>query len=157
MTAAVLPWAIIAGAARNMRIHFAEQVFLLREETMVPLGNDVIDGALTLAGGALGLSYYGLQGCIEGAAIGALIGLGVTLVSGAYWHKYTFPLGHLLKIGTATLAMVAVIRYVPVMPTALSLGLTVSAGAAVYAVAMMVLYPDAARQAVERVRRRAGA
>ena len=70
MTAAVLPWAIVAGAARNMRIHFGEQVFLLREETHVPLVNDIIDGLTTILGGAVGFVYGGLPGSVQGAAIG---------------------------------------------------------------------------------------
>ena len=75
MTAAVLPWAILAGAARNLRIHFGEQVFLLREQTRIPLVNDVIDGISTIAGGFIGLLLAGLPGSVAGAAIGALLSL----------------------------------------------------------------------------------
>jgi O-antigen/teichoic acid export membrane protein len=152
MTAAVLPWAIIAGAARNLRIHFAEQVFLLREETMVPLANDALDGILTLAGGAIGLATHGLQGCVAGASIGALVSLAVTLASGAYWHKYTFPPGHLLRIGAATLAMFGVLSVVPVAPVALSLAFAIALGGAVYCCALLMLYPDAARGLIAKAR-----
>ena len=157
MTVAVLPWAIIAGAARNIRIHFAEQVFLLREETLVPLGNDIIDGLLTMAGGAAGLMLHGLQGCVEGAAMGALVSLAVTLASGAYWHKYTFPLGHLVKIGAATLAMVFVLMQLPVAPTTPSLVLAVAVGAAVYGIVLLAAYPDAAGHVAARLKSLRGA
>ena len=42
MTAHVLPWAILAGAFRSLRIHFGQHVFLLREETLIPLATDVV-------------------------------------------------------------------------------------------------------------------
>ncbi len=144
MTAAVLPWAIIAGAARNLRIHFGEQVFLLREQTLVPLANDVFDGIATLVGGALGLIYFGLPGSVMGAAIGAVASLLVTLACGAYWHKFLVPLGHLLRIVAATAAMVFVLLLSPASPTVLSLALSVAAGGLVYAGALAVIYPDAA-------------
>ena len=157
MTAAVLPWAIIAGAARNMRIHFAEQVFLLREETMVPLGNDAVDGVLTLGAGAIGLSYFGLPGSIMGAAIGSIISLIVTLVCGAYWHKFTFPLAHFVKIAFATALMVMALSQLPILATTLSLTLAVALGATVYAIVLAALYPQAAAQTAGKLRRLVGA
>ena len=156
MTAAVLPWAIIAGAARNMRIHFAEQVFLLREETMVPLANDALDGILTLAGGAIGLIYLGLPGSIMGAAVGAFISLLVTLVCGAYWHKFTFPLPHLLKIAAAVVAMVLALCSLPIAATAPSLVLAVAIGASVYGAVLAALCPAEAGVAVTKLRRLVG-
>ncbi len=142
MTAQVLPWAIIAGAARNMRIHFGEQVFLLREETLVPLGNDILDGLAALAGGAIGLTLYGLPGSVMGAAAGAVVSLFVTLTFGAYWHRFTFPLQHLVRIGGATALMVAGLSVLPVAPTALSLGLAVALGGLIYAAGLAAFYPS---------------
>lgn len=152
MTAAVLPWAIIAGAARNMRIHFGEQVFLLREETMVPLGNDILDGVSTIICGAIGLILYGLPGSIMGAAAGAILSLGVTLAFAAYWHKFTFPLAHLLRIGAATAAMVAALSFVSIKPTTLSLAFAVALGGAVYGAAMAVLYPEGISAVIDKIR-----
>jgi|CXWK01.1.fsa_nt_gi O-antigen/teichoic acid export membrane protein len=142
MTAAVLPWAIIAGAARNMRIHFGEQVFLLREETLVPLGNDILDGVAAIAGGAIGLMLHGLPGSVMGAAAGSVVSLFVTLAFGAYWHKFTFPLSHLLRIGGATALMLAALSLIPVAPTALSLAVAVALGGVVYAAALALVYPE---------------
>ncbi len=152
MTAIVLPWAILAGAARNMRIHFGEQVFLLREETLVPLANDVLDGLLTLAGGTLGLIYFGLPGSVIGAAIGAVVSLLATLACGAYWHTFTFPFWHLLRIGFATALMLLALDFIPVSATALSLALAIAAGAAVYGLALAGLYPAAAALGLEKVK-----
>ncbi|MGL4397357.1 MAG: lipopolysaccharide biosynthesis protein [Hyphomicrobium sp.] len=154
MTAAVLPWAIIAGAARNLRIHFGEQVFLLREETKVPLVNDVIDGAATLLGTAIGLYAGGLQGSVVGAAIGATISLVITLACGASWHGFVVPMRHLLRIGLATAAMIAALTVFPVAPTALALGAAIILGALVYGAALAALYPDEAGEIAGKVRRR---
>ena len=152
MTAAVLPWAIISGAVRNLRIHFGEQVFLLREETRVPLVNDVIDGLTTIAGGAVGLAYGGLAGSVMGAAVGAVLSLAITLACGAVWHKFTFPLGHLIRILGATAIMVAALQFVSVVPTVWSLLAAIVLGGVAYAAALAVLYPQVAGQAVSRVR-----
>lgn len=152
MTAAVLPWAILAGAARNMRIHFGEQVFLLREETLVPLGNDILDGLATILCGAIGLAVFGLPGSIIGAAAGALLSLAVTLAFAAWWHRFTFPLGHLLRIGAATALMVAVLNFVPTAPTALSLAAAICIGGVVYAAAMAVFYPEGVAELMGKIR-----
>ncbi len=152
MTATVLPWAIIAGAARNMRIHFGEQVFLLREETRVPLANDALDGLLTIVGGSLGLIAFGLPGSVIGAAIGALIALVATLACGAYIHQFTFPVEHLLRITVATGAMLLALSVIPVAATALSLAIAIMVGAAVYTLALAALYPQAAAIGLDKAR-----
>jgi O-antigen/teichoic acid export membrane protein len=156
-TAAVLPWAIVAGAARNLRIHFADQIFLLHERSMVPLGINLVDGILTLVGGALGLLYFGLHGSIEGAALSAVAGLLLSLALGFVMYRYAFPLGHLLRISAATSAMMVVVGLLPLAATGPSLFLAIVAGGAVYALVMMVLYPEMARRVSERARQLAGA
>jgi O-antigen/teichoic acid export membrane protein len=152
MTAAVLPWAIVAGAARNLRIHFGEQVFLLREETQIPLVNDIIDGLAAIGGGVVGLFYGGLPGSVAGAAMGSILSLLITLACGARWHAFTLPLGHLLRILGATAAMVGALHFVPVSADFLSLGVAVAAGGAVYALALALAYPGAAGEVMARVR-----
>lgn len=141
MTAAVLPWAILAGAARNLRIHFGEQVFLLREETRIPLANDVFDGLSTIVGGAVGLAMGGLPGSVAGATCGAIASLLVTLMSGAYLHRFTLPMGHLVRIATATAAMIAALHFVPMSATVPSLAAAILTGGMVYALALAVVYP----------------
>ena len=152
MTAAVLPWAIVAGAVRNLRIHFGEQVFLLREETRVPLVNDIIDGLTTIAGGAIGLAYGGLPGSVMGAAVGAVLSLAITLACGAIWHKFTFPAGHLIRIVGATAVMVLALQFLSVAPALWSLACAIAVGGAAYAAALAVLYPGAAIQVISRAR-----
>ena len=153
MTAAVLPWAIIAGAARNLRIHFGEQVFLLREQTRIPLVNDVIDGVLTIAGGFTGLMLAGLPGSVAGAAIGALISLFVTLGCGYYTHRFVMPLAHLARIAGATAAMMAVLACLPKSPDVLALLGLICAGGTVYLLALAAVYPSETGEALSKLKR----
>lgn len=153
MTAAVLPWAILAGAARNLRIHFGEQVFLLREETRIPLLNDILDGFSTLIGGAIGLALHGLEGSVAGAAIGAIVSLLVTLACGAYLHRFALPLSHLTRILAATGAMMGVLAMLPKSPDLVALAGLICAGGTVYAAALALVYPAETADALRRVRR----
>jgi len=85
---------------------------------------------------------HGLPGSVMGAAAGSVVSLFVTLAFGAYWHKFTFPLSHLLRIGGATALMLAALSLIPVAPTALSLAVAVALGGVVYAAALALVYPE---------------
>jgi O-antigen/teichoic acid export membrane protein len=152
MTMAVLPLSIVAGALRNFRIHFGEQVFLLREETRVPLVTDAVDGLTTIIGVAAGLYIGGLPGAVAGAAAGAFFSLLVTLWCGYRWHRFCFPLGDLVRILLAVWAMSLAVRMMPVPPTTFGLGSAVIVGAIVYVIVMALLYPDRARRALAMIR-----
>lgn len=145
-TIAVLPWAVLAGAIRNFRIHFAEQVFLLHERTRVPLWNDAIDAILSLAGVAIGLWLGGLTGAVAGAAAGAAISLVITLLAG--WRAFRFALSFdaLWRIAFATLAMAGAVKLMDAYATPLSLAAAVCVGAAVYGAALAAVYPDILRK-----------
>jgi hypothetical protein len=157
MTAQVLPWAIMAGAARNLRIHFGQHIFLLHEETTRALATDVVDGVATMIGGALGLAYGGLPGCIAGAACGAMVGLMTGLIWGAIRHGFVFPFSDFLKISGAAVLMIFALSFLDVRPTVASLALAIALGAAIYAVAMAALYPIRARSFLGKIRQFSGA
>ena len=145
MTAEVLPWAILAGAFRSLRIHFGQHVFLLREETLIPLATDVVDGLATVIGGAIGLALGGLVGCVIGAACGSALGLVVTMLWGAYRHRFLFPLVDFLKICGAALTMVVSLSFLPIKPHFLSITIAIVTGAAIYGCMMGAFYPDRTR------------
>jgi O-antigen/teichoic acid export membrane protein len=144
MTAAVLPWAILAGAARNLRIHFGQHIFLLHEETKIALATDIVDGVASMIGAIVGLLSGGLTGCLIGAALGACAGLGASLVWGFLRHNFSFPLADFVKIAGATLIMVAVVRALPIAPTLIRLSAVIAAGASVYCLVLGFLYPESA-------------
>lgn len=154
MTIAVLPMAILAGAVRSLRIHFGEQVFLLREKPMVPLYNDIVDAVLSLVGGAIGLWLYGLPGSVAGVAAAAFVSLIVTLGCGWHWYRFALPPLDTLKAFAATGLMAIVVARLHIDPTVLSIARAAVVGAVVYAVALAALYPHAARQVLAMVRGR---
>lgn len=157
MTAAVLPMSILAGALRSFRIHFGEQVFLLREHPMVPLYNDCLDAALSLAGGAAGLLIGGLPGSVAGVAAASFISLVVTLGCGWHWFRFAVPVFDALKLIAATAVMAFAVSRLAVAPTVLSLGFAALVGAVVYALAVVLLFPHGLRAAMVQLRGRGAA
>ena len=148
ITLAILPASILAGAARNFRVHWGEQVFLLHERPVVPLLNDVVDAAAALVLGAVGLWLGDLPGLITGSAIGAVLSLVVTMAWGWRDYRYALPVPDVAKIALATALMAAVVAVLPIARSLTMLVLAVSAGAAVYAMTMAALYPAERRKAV---------
>ncbi|WP_439541982.1 lipopolysaccharide biosynthesis protein [Hyphomicrobium sp.] len=148
VTAAILPASILAGAARNFRIHCGEQVFLLHERPVVPLINDAVDAAAALLLGGFGLWYAGLPGLVAGAAVGAVVSLAVTMIWAWWDHGFAIPGPDVIRIGIATALMMAVIWTLPTAGSVLALGFVVAAGAAVFAAAMAALYPAERRKAI---------
>lgn len=153
MTVAVLPLAIIAGALRNFRIHFGEQVFLLHEKPNVPLINDAIDAIASIAGAAIGLHLGGLPGVVAGAAAGTLVSLVVTLLFAWSWYRFALPLRDFARIMAASVVMIGVVRMLPTPPTTLGLATAVALGAAIYGVALALLYPEMRAMAAGAVAR----
>ena len=139
ITLAILPASILAGAARNFRVHWGEQVFLLHERPVVPLLNDVVDAAAALVLGAVGLWLGDLPGLITGSAIGAVLSLIVTMAWGGRDYRYALPVPDVAKIALATALMAAVVAVLPIARSLTMLVLAVSAGAAVYAMTMAAL------------------
>ncbi len=152
ITLLVLPFAILAGTIRNFRVHFGEQVFLLHEKTMVPLVNDALDAAATLVAGMIGMRVAGLEGLFVGATLAAALSLAVTLICAWRWYGFAFPVGHLMRIAGATLFMTLLVRGLTAGSTASSLVLSLALGAASYALALAVLYPEAAERAIGALR-----
>lgn len=142
ITKAVLPWAILAGAVRNLRLHFGEQVFLLRERTFVPLTNDMIDAVLATIGTIAGLAWGGLEGAVIGGAIGAMASAAVTLAWAAVAHAFTLPLRDSLKIGAATVLMAVAVTLITGSGSALHLTGAIALGAAIYALGIGLFFPE---------------
>lgn len=145
VTKAVLPWAILAGGVRSLRLHFGEQVFLLRERTLITLTNDLIDAVLATAGTVIGLSYGGLEGAVIGGALGAIASTVVTLVWAVIAHAFTLPVWDSVKIAGATALMAVSVWLVPGSPTVVGLVIAIVIGAVVYGSGLALLYPDLRR------------
>ena len=147
VTTAVLPMALVTGALRNVRIHFANQVFLLHEKPLIPVLNDGLDAALTVLLGGLGLWLGGLAGCVFGVMVGAAITLASGVALARRKYAFTFPLADLFRIGTATLAMALAVAWFGARPNGVSLVLAMALGGLVYGVALAAAYPASALRA----------
>lgn len=142
MTAAVLPLATLAGIARNLRIHFATQVFVLREDMRFVLINDTIDAVAAILGAIIGLAMGGLVGAVAGSAVGAIVSLIIDFAIGAVRHRFHFPFADLGRIGLATTVMALAVLAFPEGHGAAFVGLEAFVGAAVYGLMLALLYPE---------------
>lgn len=149
VTIAVLPLAVLAGAVRSFRIHFGEQVFLLREAPMVPLVNDGIDAVASLAGSYYGLKTGGIPGAAAGCAAAAILSLLVTMAWGWVRYRFALSLGGLARIVAAAAAMELALSRFSLQPTAWSIAGAIIAGAVVYTAVLVALYPEARRKVLE--------
>ena len=147
ITTQILPMALVTGALRNVRIHFANQVFLLHEKPMVPVLNDGIDALLTLVFGGIGLWFGGLTGCVMGVMIGSIVTLATGFAAAWHWHAFTFPLADVLRIGTATVAMAIAVARLDIRPATASIAYAIIIGGIVYAAVLAVMYPTLATKA----------
>lgn len=149
ITTEVLPMALVTGALRAVRLHFANQVFLLHEKPLIPTLNDGIDAALTVLLGGLGLWLGGLQGCAGGVMTGAAITLATGLILAWRGYAFTFPLADLARLTAATLIMAVAVSCLDTVPATSSLGLAMALGGLVYGAALAALYPARALKAAD--------
>ena len=140
VTLTILPLATLAGAIRNLRAHFGDQVFLLHNRTRWMMAIAAIDATMTVIFSALGFHYWGLAGAAGATVTAALAGAIVSFAIGFTRFGLTLPTGHLARITLATLSMIAVLG---LFPEARSLALLVAhigAGAAIYLAVIALLY-----------------
>jgi O-antigen/teichoic acid export membrane protein len=146
MTIAVLPIAAAAAAIRNFRVHFTDQVLLLEERADLCFVLNIVEVIATAAGCLIGISVNGVVGAcwgvLAGAATGALLGF--------VWAIGRFglvpPWGGLARIALGSIAMaLAVIALGQQAGVAGLLRATVMGGA-VYALALVLLFPQDVRR-----------
>src|SRR5215208_492064 len=140
VTLAVLPLSTLAGAIRNLRAHFGDQVFLLQNRTRWMMGISAIDASTTVVLSALFLPHWGLTGVAGATVLAALAAASVSFSIGFTRFGLRLPVGHLVRIALATIAMAALLRIFPEARTIAVLAAHVAAGAAVYFAALALLY-----------------
>ena len=157
VTISVLPLAALAGAVRNLRVHFADQVFLLLARTQYVVYVNVTEAIAVVVFCALGLHFGGFPGatagCLAGSAIGAIMGF----VLGRMQFGMPLPIVHSLRILLAS-ALMAVILVQPVwaqlMPGEMArLAAKIAAGGMIYVALMGLLYPQFVALAAAKLRR----
>jgi O-antigen/teichoic acid export membrane protein len=139
-TLAILPLAVLAGAMRNFRGHFSDQVFLLHRRTGMLIAINGLEAALTVAAGLLFVPWWGLVGGVLANAVATAVAAALSFSIGIAAFKLRPPVVHLMKAALATGVMTAVLFVIPKSATALTLVLHIALGATLYAAVLAALY-----------------
>jgi O-antigen/teichoic acid export membrane protein len=145
-TLAVLPIAVVAGAIRNLRLHFGDQVFLLMERTKVTIVINGIEVIAVVAGCTFGLVHWGLAGAAAGCLAGICVGFVVCFALAIRRHGLQLPLDHVARITVATSVMALVLAPMTWTSGVRGLAAEIATGILVYVLALAALYPTAVRR-----------
>jgi O-antigen/teichoic acid export membrane protein len=140
VTLAVLPLSILAGAIRNLRAHFGDQVFLLHNRTRLMVVVAAIDAAVTVVLSAVCIRYWGLVGAAGATVLAALAATAVSFAIGFSQFGLRLPIRHLTRIGLATLAMAALLGQMPEASSPVILAAHIAAGATMYVAVLAAEY-----------------
>ncbi|HEY0335654.1 MAG TPA: oligosaccharide flippase family protein [Stenotrophomonas sp.] len=139
-TLTILPLAALAGTVKNLRIHFANQAFLLAQKTHWTLALDAVETLLFLAAVAGGLRVLGLAGAAWGALLAVSVGALLAFALAIFRFGMPFPGAHLLRILIATALMSALLRALPSLPGWGGLIGTTALAGTLYLGALALLY-----------------
>ncbi|MGL4323864.1 MAG: lipopolysaccharide biosynthesis protein [Beijerinckiaceae bacterium] len=144
VTIAVLPLALLSGVLRNLRVHFADQVFLLHERTGWAVTITVMEAVATIIGCVAGVYFGGTVGAVAGAtaAHGVMTAFGFYLAVALLGLRIRW--GDMARIALATAVMSAGVWAVRGLAAGWpGMAIAVAVGAALYSLALVLLYPSA--------------
>jgi O-antigen/teichoic acid export membrane protein len=149
-TILILPLAAIAGAIRNIRIHFADQVLILMERVDVGIAINLIEAVCVIAGAWIGFEVAGLTGAVAGCAVAFTIGAVLCFVYVRVKLQFPLPWDKAARVIVAAAIMTAALVLVPWsnlrLALAVRLVLESAFGALIYALVLGWLNPDFARR-----------
>lgn len=149
----VMPIAMLAGAARTLRNHTADQACLLLDRTRVSMISNFADAALTTLCAAVGLALGDIVGAAAGALCGTMVAAAGAIAYAEARLRMRLDFALALRICVATAAMAVAIR---LSPTPVGLVATVGAimlGASAYVVAAVIVVPALRGAIAARLRR----
>lgn len=141
-TAALLPFAMLAGTCRAFREHGAEQALMVFERPGGTVTTTLIEAVLTLVLTIGGLMLGGLVGALAGAALGSAL---AALAAAAYARRlvgYYVRGRDIVRIATATIIMSAVVWALPPVAGLTGLALMGGTGVVVYAAIVVLFWRD---------------
>ncbi|WP_342361036.1 lipopolysaccharide biosynthesis protein [Terrarubrum flagellatum] len=141
-TIAILPLAVLSGVVRNVRVHYADQVYLLYEKTNWLLVITATEAVATLVGAAVGASLNGVVGAVTGALIAHIVTAIVVFAHGMMTLGLRIRWFDLARIGVATIAMSFVVSLVTMDGSLWRLVFAIALGVAIYSAALMALFPE---------------
>jgi O-antigen/teichoic acid export membrane protein len=139
-TLAVLPVSALAGAMRNFRAHFGDQVFLLQKKTRLSVIVTGVEAALTVLLSLAFTAAWGLTGAAYASLVATFVAAAVSFGVGFAYFQARWPYGHFVRIALATAAMMVFLHFRSSGVGYLGLALEVAGGAAVYFTVLAVLY-----------------
>lgn len=142
VTIAILPYAVLSGVVRNVRVHYADQVFLLHERTGWLLVQTTVEAAATMIGAALGAMMSGVVGAVIGAFIAHAAVMLWVFAQGVILLGLRIRWADLARIALATAAMSIAVWLMPIEASVIKVTLAIFVGAIVYGVALLALFPD---------------
>lgn len=140
VTLAVLPLSVLAGAIRNLRAHFADQVFLLHSRTRLLTIVAGIDAVVTVVLSLVCIWYWGIVGGAVATVAAAAVAAIASFTIGFSLFGLTLPVSHLVRTAIAAIAMGAVLNVLPEARSFGGLTAHIAAGAAVYVAVVALLY-----------------
>jgi O-antigen/teichoic acid export membrane protein len=140
VTLAILPLSVLAGAIRNLRAHFGDQVFLLHSHTRIMVAISSIDAIMTVIVGIACVSLWGVVGGAIATVVAAALAATTSFAIGFRAFGLKLPIGHLLRILLATTAMAAGLQLAPRATTYIMLAVHIAFGVALYLIALAILY-----------------
>lgn len=140
VTLAILPLSALAGAIRNFRAHFGDQVFLLHNRTRLLMTVAGIDALVSVIFGIAFIWQWGVVGGAVASVAAAACAATASFTIGFTKFGLTLPLGHLARIAVATAAMAAMLNFLPPAANFIALAGHIAAGAALYPVVLAILY-----------------
>ncbi|MCF2522413.1 lipopolysaccharide biosynthesis protein [Bradyrhizobium sp. G127] len=140
VTLSILPLSVLAGAIRNLRAHFGDQIFLLHSRTRLLIVVASIDAAVTVVLSFACIWYWGIVGGAVATVIAASAAAIASFTIGFSRFGLTLPLSHLIRITIATIAMGVLLNALPDAANFVALVAHIAAGAAIYMTTLAVLY-----------------
>lgn len=145
-TIAILPWAMIGAAIRNLRMHGWDQLYLLFEAPRPMMVLEFGEVLITLIAAMIGLLGAGLTGAVIGTMLAAIMVAGADFLFLSSRFGLRIPAWEFLRVLIASSAMYALLwlmarHGIAASPHWLDLGMTVLAGMAAYAFVLATLFP----------------
>lgn len=140
VTLAILPLSVLAGAIRNFRAHFGDQVFLLHSRTGLLTVVAAVDAVATVIASIVCTWLWGIVGGAVAAVLAACVAAAASFAIGFACFGLRLPFSHLLRIIPATALMGLLLNELPRATNHFELLAHIFAGAATYAVALSLLY-----------------
>jgi O-antigen/teichoic acid export membrane protein len=139
-TLAILPLSALAGAIRNFRAHFGDQVFLLHKRTYLSIVINGVEALIAVTAGFIMVSRWGETGGAIASVLAAATAAVVSFSIALSIFGLRPAVLHLVRILTATAAMTIVLAWLPKTATPASLSLHIALGVAIYLISLAVLY-----------------